>query len=85
MAREWVKSHKEIHAAISLLLDKDEFVVDSNKIADVLGMDVRTVIGHLKCCQIDNFGMFVDTNNRLFVTKSCVYEMVEKLGMFRKG
>lgn len=79
--RDWVGKHKNVHQAMELIHERGDFIIKPQEIANMLEMDVRTVTNQLTCCEIDEFGIFLDTGKKLFITKDRVIKIAKLMNI----
>jgi hypothetical protein len=68
--RDYISKHQQIKdKLIDLTRDNKRACFDVIKLANGLGMDIRTVRAHLKVMEIDMVGFFMDAGEKQFCTK----------------
>jgi hypothetical protein len=80
--REYVDKHELImRKLIQMAEESGSGCVSVHQIAVELGMDQRTVKGHLKIMEIHNAGVFVDPKEKEFCTKEGLILLAKKIGL----
>ena len=80
--RDYVTKHEQIRNKLTEMIKEAGcgcFPV--SKIAVELGMDQRTVRAHLKILEVDNAGVFADTEEKEFCTREGITLLAKKLGL----
>lgn len=68
--QDYLTKHKRIRDKLIETVNKTGVgCVDVSQLAYRLGMDVRTIRGHLEIMEVDSAGVFVDSTKKQFCTK----------------
>lgn len=80
--REYTARHEKIVAKLVEMVAQSGYACfPISKLATELGMDQRTVRGHLKIIEIDNAGAFMDPEEKQFCTKEGIALLAKRLGV----
>jgi predicted transcriptional regulator len=79
--RDYVARHIQIKDKLMEMASGGEGCFPVAKLAAELGMDQRTVRAHLKILELDNAGVFVDSEGKEFCTKEGVSVLARRLGL----
>ena len=80
--QDYITKHEHIRNKLMEMIKEDGYGCFSvSKIAVKLGMDQRTVRAHLKILEVDNAGVFADSEEKEFCTKEGIVMLAKKLGL----
>ena len=80
--RGYITTHEKIvKELIEMTRESTSACFSVTKIAARLGMDQRTIRAHLKVIELDNIGVFVDTEQKEFCTKEGIIMLAKRLGL----
>ncbi|MFC1942110.1 hypothetical protein ACFLWU_02710 [Chloroflexota bacterium] len=78
--QEYINRHERIkNKLVELDKESKHGFFEVVKLASELGMDKRTVKAHLRIMELDNFGVFVDQDEKQFCTREGVSMFAEIL------
>lgn len=80
--RDYIARHEQIVKKMTEMTEESASGCFSvAKIAARLGMDQRTVRAHLKIIEVDNIGVFIDTEQKEFCTREGIIMLAKRLGL----
>lgn len=80
--RDYITKHEQIRNKLMEMIKEDGYgCFPVSKIAVKLEMDQRTVRAHLKILEVDNAGVFVDSEEKEFCTREGITLLAKKLGL----
>ena len=80
--RDYIARHEQIvNELTEMARESDSACFSVAKIASRLGMDQRTVKGHLKIIEVNNIGVFMDPEEKKFCTREGVALLAKRLGL----
>jgi predicted ArsR family transcriptional regulator len=80
--QDYLTKHRKIRdKLIEIVNTTGSGCVDVSQLANRLGMDVRTVRGHLDIMEVDSAGVFVDPTKKQFCTKEGIALLANALKM----
>ena len=78
--RDYVARHEQIwNKLVEMAEESGHGCIQVSKIATDLGMDQRTVRAHLKIIEVDNAGVFVDSDEKEFCTKEGIALLAKRM------
>ena len=78
--RDYIARHEQIwNKLIEMAEQSERGCIKVSKIATELGMDQRTVRAHLKIIEVDNAGVFVDSDEKEFCTREGIALLAKRM------